>query len=216
MVSPPRRATHAAAAEAGPACARPTPAHEAPAAQPAYWLAQRAAPADLASRPRTAPRASPAFGQRLLDARCMLLLLPPPRDSSASGEGLRGPFKYVSGPSPSNEIKPSGYHEGCALLAARCMRTPLPRVPPPDRIYVYSPEIALRLAYIRKIHLYFSTHRSLSARCDLSRVRHAPLPMRVRPRVSLPTLPVDHMNVSLYDHMYSCMPLRPRMSTYII
>ena len=78
MVGPPRRATHAAAAEAGPACARPTPAHEAPAAQPAYWLAQRAAPADLASRPRTAPRAPPAVGQRLLDARCMLLLLPPP------------------------------------------------------------------------------------------------------------------------------------------
>ena len=30
----------------------------------------------------------------------------------------------VSGLSPSiNEIKPSGHHEGCALLTARCMRT---------------------------------------------------------------------------------------------
>ena len=86
MVSPPRRATHAAAAEAGPACARPTPAHEAPAAQPAYWLAQRAAPAGLASRPRTAPHTPSAVGQRLLDARCMLLLLLPPSDPSASGE----------------------------------------------------------------------------------------------------------------------------------
>ena len=71
MVSPPRSAKHAAAADAGPACARSTPAHGAPAARPAYWLAQRAAPADLASRPRTAPRAPPAVGQRLL-----LLLLP--------------------------------------------------------------------------------------------------------------------------------------------
>ena len=72
------------------------------------------------------------------------------------------------------EIKPSGHHEGCALLTARCMRTPLPRVPPPDRVYMYSLEIALRLAHIRKIHLYFSTHRSLSARCDLSRVSCIP------------------------------------------
>ena len=80
----------------------------------------------------------------------------------------------MSGPSPSNEIKPSGYHEGCALLAARCMRTPLPRVPPPDRVYMYSLEIALRLAHIRKIHLYFSTHRPLSARCDPSRVSCIP------------------------------------------
>ena len=85
-------------AEAGPACARPTPAHEAPAAQPAYWLAQRAAPAGLAPRPRTAPRAPPAVGQRLLDARCMLLLLPP-RGTHASGDGLRGPVKNAMGPS---------------------------------------------------------------------------------------------------------------------
>jgi hypothetical protein len=98
MVSPPRRATHAAAAEAGPACARPTPAHEAPAAQPAYWLAQRAAPACLAPRPRTAPRTPSAVGQRLLDARCMLLLLPP-RGTHASGDGLRGPVKNAMGPS---------------------------------------------------------------------------------------------------------------------
>ena len=108
MVSPPRRATHAAAAEAGPACARPTPAHEAPAAQPAYWLAQRAAPADLASRPRTAPRAPPAVGQRLLDARCMLLLLPPPPPripssgrepprASKTRDWLRPPLKSTYG-----------------------------------------------------------------------------------------------------------------------
>ena len=99
MVGPPRRATHAAAAEAGPPCARPTPAHEASAVQPAYWLAQRAAPADLAPQPRTAPRALPAVGQRLLAARRMLLL-PPPRDSYASGDGLRGPVKNAMGPSP--------------------------------------------------------------------------------------------------------------------
>ena len=34
--------------------------------------------------------------------------------------------------------------------------------------------IALRLAYNHKIYLYFSTHRSLSARCDLSRVSYIP------------------------------------------
>ena len=90
MVGPPRRATHAAAAETGPACASPTPAHDAPAAQPAYWLAQRAAPAGLAPRPRTAPRAPPAVGQRLLDARRMLL--PVPNIPPASGECLRGPI----------------------------------------------------------------------------------------------------------------------------
>ena len=200
MVGPPRRATHAAAAEAGPACARPTPAHEAPAAQPVYWLARRAAPACLAPRPRTAPRTPSAVGQRLLDARCMLLLLLPPSDPSASGECLRGLIN-VSGPSPSNEIKPSGHHEGCALLTARCMRTPLPRVPPPDRVYMYSPEIALRLAYIRKIHLYFSTHRSLSARCDLSRVSYIP------PRACAA------MYRSQRSPWTACMPLRPRMST---
>jgi hypothetical protein len=54
----------------------------------------RAEPADLAPRPRTAPRAPPAVGQR----RCMLLLLPPPRDSYASGDGLRGPVKNAMGP----------------------------------------------------------------------------------------------------------------------
>ena len=47
-------------------------------------------------------------------------------------------------------------------------------VPPPDRVYMYSLEMALRLAHIRKTHLYFSTHRSLSARCDLSRVSCIP------------------------------------------
>ena len=209
MVGPPRRATHAAAAEAGPACARPTSAHGAPAAQPAYWLAQRAAPACLAPRPRTAPRTPSAVGQRLLDARCMLLLLLPPSDPSASGECLRGLIN-VSGPSPSNEIKPSGHREGCAFLTARCMRTPLPRVPPPDRVYMYSLEIALRLAHIRKIHLYFSTHRSLSARCDLSRVSYIPPRAYAATRVSLPKLPVW---TACSSSMTTCMPLRPRMST---
>ena len=172
MVSPPRRATHAAAAEAGPACARPTPAHEAPAAQPVYWLARRAAPACLAPRPRTAPRTPSAVGQRLLDARCMLLLLLPPSDPSASGECLRGLIN-VSGPSPSIEIKPSGHHKGCALLTARCMRTPLPRVPPPDRVYMYSLEMALRLAHIRKTHLYFfDTSLALCSLRPLARLVH--------------------------------------------
>ena len=45
-----------------------------------------------------APRAPPAVGQRLLDARCMLLLLPP-RGTHASGDGLRGPVKNAMGPS---------------------------------------------------------------------------------------------------------------------
>ena len=182
MVSPPRRATHAAAAEAGPACARPTPAHEAPAAQPAYWLAQRAAPACLAPRPRTAPRTPSAVGQRLLDARCMLLLLSPPRGPSAYGE-CPHELLIVRGLSPSIDRNQSSLRAttraGPFSHSARCillyiMRTPLPRVPPPERVYTYSLEIALRLAHIRKIHLYFSTHRSLSARCDLSRVSCIP------------------------------------------
>ena len=120
MVGPPRRATHAAAAEAGPACARPTPAHEAPAPQPAYWLAQRAAPACLAPRPRTAPRTPSAVGQRLLDARCMLLLLLPPSDPSASGE-CPHELLIVSGLSPSTKRNQAfGPPQGYALLTARC------------------------------------------------------------------------------------------------
>ena len=80
------------------------------------------------------------------------------------------------------------------------MRTPLPRVPPPDRIYVYSPEIALRLAYIRKIHLYIFRRIGRSLLAATSRASRASLPIRVRPRVSLPTLPVDHM----YRSMTTC------------
>ena len=134
MVSPPRRATHAAAAEAGPACARPPPAHEAPAAQPAYWLAQRAAPADLASRPRTAPRAPPAVGQRLLDARCMLPLLPPPRDPSASGE-CPHELLIVSGLSPSIQRNQAFGPPRGLCPSHSALRTPPPRVPPPGRVY---------------------------------------------------------------------------------
>ena len=44
------------------------------------------------------PRTPSAVGQRLLDARCMLLLLPP-RGTHASGDGLRGPVKNAMGPS---------------------------------------------------------------------------------------------------------------------
>ena len=172
MVGPPRRATHAAAAEAGPACARPTSAHGAPAAQPAYWLAQRAAPACLAPRPRTAPRTPSAVGQRLLDARCMLLLLLPPSDPSASGE-CPHELLIVSGLSPSTKRNQAFGPPRGLCPSHGAMRTPLalPRVHP---LTTYSPEIALRLAYVRKIHLYFSTHRSLSARCDLSRVSCIP------------------------------------------
>jgi hypothetical protein len=214
MVGPPRRATHAATAEAGPACARPTPAHEAPAAQPAYWLAQRAAPADLAPRPRTAPRAPPAVGRR----RCMLLLLPPHRDPSASGE-CPHELLIVSGLSPSIDRNQSSLRATTRAVpfshSARCillyiMRTPLPRVPPPERVYTYSLEIALRLAHIRKIHLYFSTHRSLSARCDLSRTSRASRTCYIPPRacaatrVSLPTLPVW---TACSSSMTTCVPL---------
>ena len=66
-----------------------------------------------------APRAPPAVGQRLLDARCMLLLLPP-RGTHASGDGLRGPVKNAMGPSLFYRNTPSGHHEDCDLLAARC------------------------------------------------------------------------------------------------
>ena len=123
MVCPPRRATHAAAAETGPASARPIPMHEALAAQPAYWLTQRAAPASFAPRPRTAPRAPPAVGQRLLDARCTLL--PPPRDPSISPLRLRvsasAGLKTRVGLALMNtiETEPSGHHEGYALLTQR-------------------------------------------------------------------------------------------------
>ena len=70
-------------------------------------------------------------------------------------------------------------------------------VPPPDRVYMYSLEIALRLAHIRKIHLYFSTHRSLSARCDLSRVSCIP----PRARAATCIAPNAPRGPQLYDHM---------------
>ena len=70
-------------------------------------------------------------------------------------------------------------------------------VPPPDRVYMYSLEIALRLAHIRKIHLYFSTHRSLSARCDPPRVSCIP----PRARAATCIAPNAPRGPQLYDHM---------------
>ena len=70
-------------------------------------------------------------------------------------------------------------------------------VPPPDRVYMYSLEIALRLAHIRKIHLYFSTHRPLSARCDPSRVSCIP----PRARAATCIAPNAPRGPQLYDHM---------------
>ena len=86
-------------------------------------------------------------------------------------------------------------------FSQRAANPPLPRVPPPDRIYMYSLEIALRLAHIRKIHLYFSTHRSLSARCDLSRVSCIP-PHPCAATCIAPNAPRGP-HVSLYDHMHA-------------
>jgi hypothetical protein len=90
-------------------------------------IGSHSAPRRPTSRPaatHSAPRTSTAVGQRLLDARCMLLLLPPPgrllrfwRGPPPASAGL-SKFKYVSGPSPSNEIKPSGHHEPFSQRAA--------------------------------------------------------------------------------------------------
>ena len=140
-----------------------------------------------------------AVGQRLLDARCMLLLLPPPRGPSAYGE-CPHELLIVSGLSPSTKRNQAfGPPQGYALLTARCEPHCHCHVCHP--LTAYSPEIALRLAYIRKIHLYFSTHRSLSARCDLSRVSYIP------PRACAA------MYRSQRSPWTACMPLRPRMST---
>ena len=170
MVCPPRRATHAAAAETGPACARPIPIHEAPAAQPAHWLTQRAAPASFAPRPRTAPRAPPAVGQRLLDARCTLL--PPPRDPSipsASGERLRG-LENASGPSPYEYYRKRAFGPPrglCPSHTARCEPLVCHRV--------YSPEVALRQRMSAKyIHTFRRIGSSLPA--ATSRASRASLP----------------------------------------
>ena len=120
MVCPPRRATHAAAAETGPACARPIPIHEAPAAQPAHWLAQRAAPASFAPRPRTAPRAPPAVARRSLHAAAAAtaprpLHLTRLRVSASAGLKTRVGLALMN----TIETEPSGHHEGYALLTQR-------------------------------------------------------------------------------------------------
>ena len=123
--------------------------------------------------------------------------------ASASGE-CPHELLIVSGLSPSIDRNQAfGLPRGlCPSRSA--LRTPLPRVPPSDRIHMYSPEIARRLAYIREIHLYFSMHRSLSARCDLPRVSYIP-PHPVCGHVcrsTLPTLPMGP-RVPLYDHVYA-------------
>jgi hypothetical protein len=161
-------------------------------------IGSHSAPRRPASRPGHAQR--PAHLQPLanacstLAACCCCCRPAAPTPLAMAYAGL---LKTRWGLASSIEITPSGHHEDCDLLAARCVLTPanppLPRVPPPDRIYMYSLEIALRLAHIRKIHLYFSTHRSLSARCDLSRVSYIPPRACAATRVSLPTLPVDRM-----------------------
>jgi hypothetical protein len=157
-----------------------------------------------------APRTSSRWPrQRLLDARCMLLLLPPPRGPSASGE-CPHELLIVSGLSPSTKRNQAFGPPRGLCPSHGAMRTPLalPRVHP---LTTYSPEIALRLAYVRKIHLYFSTHRSLSARCDLSRVSCIP------PRACAATSHVYRSQRSPWtacsSSMTTCMPLRPLMST---
>lgn len=210
MVGPPRRATHAAAAETGPACASPAPAHDAPAAQPAYWLAQRAAPAGLAPRPRTAPRTPPAVGQRLLDAH--RTLLPVPSIPSASGECLRGPInaRWTRPLEIQTSTRTSLTPSPCSGVAAprgRDYRTVTAKHTP-------RPEIALGPAYIRKIHLYFSTHRSLSARCDLSRAPCIPPHACEATCIDrLRTLPGDRMYRSMTT--YTCGRVCRRSTTNI-
>jgi hypothetical protein len=142
----------------------------------------------------------PLVAQRLVRAPRPLRRNFEPRGPSASGE-CPHELLIVSGLSPSTKRnQASGPPRGlCPSHSA--LRTPLalPRVPPPD--HVYSPEIALRLAYIHKIHLYFPTHRSLSARCDLSRVSCIP-PHACAATCIAPNAPRGP-HVSPYDHMYA-------------
>ena len=104
-----------------------------------------------------------------------MLLLPPPPRIPSSGESLRGLPKRETGSGLRSRTRATALYinKGFPTL----FNTPdtlCSHVPPPDRVYMYSLEIALRLAHIRKIHLYFSTHRSLSARCDPPRVSCIP------------------------------------------
>ena len=134
-------------------------------------IGSHSAPRRPTSRPGHAQR--PAHLQPLVsDAACCCCCCRPaaPTPLAMAYAGL---LKTRWGLASSIEIKPSGHHEGCALLAARCMRTPLPRVPPPDRVYMYSLEIALRLAHIRKIHLYlFDASVALCSLRPLARLVH--------------------------------------------
>ena len=157
-------------------------------------IGSHSAPRRPASRPGHARR--PAHLQPLASACstpaaccccCCRPATPPPLASASAG--LKREWAL-----PFQRNQAFGPPRGLCPLTARCMRTPLPRVPPPDRVYnMYSLEMALRLAHIRKTHLYFSTHRSLSARCDLSRVSYIPPRACAATRVSLPTPPVDRM-----------------------
>ena len=72
--------------------------------------------------------------------------------------------------------------------------------------------IALRPAYTHKYtHIFRRMDRSLLA--ATSRASRPFLPARVRPRVSLPTLPVDRMQ-QLWDHMYPDSMYIPATSVY--
>ena len=74
------------------------------------------------------------------------------------------------------------------------------------------PEIALGPAYIRKIHLCFSTHRSLSARCDLSSARCIPPHACEATCIDrLRTLPGDRMYRSMTT--YTCDRVCRRSTT---
>ena len=199
MVSPPRSAKHAAAADAGPACARSTPAHGAPAARPAYWLAQRAAPADLASRPRTAPRAPPAVGQRLL-----LLLLP--SDPHASRRWPTRAFQKRDGAHSSESLLSKSNNNPRMHARELSPYHSSPLCHPPTAC------IALRPAYTHK-YTYIFRHIDRSLLAATSRASRPSLPVRMRPRVSLPTLPVDRMQ-QLWDHMYPDSMYSPATSVY--
>ena len=104
-------------------------------------IGSHSAPRRPASRPGHARR--PAHLQPLanacstLAACCCCCRPAAPTPLAMAYAGL---LKTRWGLASSIEITPSGHHEDCDLLAARGMRTPLPRVPPPDRVYVYSLE----------------------------------------------------------------------------